>query len=65
MAKADTQFSIDSWNHPCFVAQGKWDYHMTWGPYPLSMKQDIINRVVKNFDPSVKFLLYTHQEDKN
>lgn len=63
MAKKDTHFSIDSWNHPCFVAQGIGDYHMVWGPYPLNMKQQILDTVVKNFAPGTKHLVYNHQDE--
>lgn len=56
----DTMFSVDSWNHPCY-GEKNWDYHMIWGPYPLSKMKEIKDTVLKNFDKKVKYVLYKHQ----
>ncbi len=51
------QFTIESWNHPCFNKY----YHMVWGPWPLHMKAEIEATLLKTFKSNgVKHILYTH-----
>ncbi len=62
MITKNTHFSIESWNHSGFAAQGKADYHMVWGPFPIEgFESEVISKNLKKFDPNVKLLKYKHQ----
>ena len=56
--ETNTHFTLESWNHPCFSK----DYHMIFGPYPISRLEEIKRTIVKNFDPRVKYLFYKYKE---
>ncbi len=56
-------FTVESYNHKCFVEQGKPFYTMIWGPFPIEMyDKEIITSNIRKFDKDAVILKYRHSD---
>lgn len=75
-----THFTIESWNHAAFRAQGKPHYTMVWGPFPIetvskdkdgktvvtnNFNNEKITGNLRKFDPKVVIVKYRHAEHES